>query len=60
MEYEWFDFHGECKGMKWENISRLIAKLLNELECYDYFMALIEATNVSIAVKKIGEKLQES
>jgi hypothetical protein len=23
--YTWFDFHGECKKMKWENLSKLVA-----------------------------------
>lgn len=22
--YTWFDFHGECKNMKWENLSKLL------------------------------------
>ena len=25
IEYVWFDFHGECKKMKWENLSKLVA-----------------------------------
>ena len=25
VEYVWFDFHGECKKMKWENLSKLVA-----------------------------------
>ena len=25
--YEWFDFHSECRGMKFENVSRLVDKL---------------------------------
>jgi hypothetical protein len=24
VQYTWFDFHGECKNMKWENLSRLL------------------------------------
>ncbi len=47
MDYEWFDFHEECKKMKWENISKLMSRLTSEIECYDYFMALIETTDVS-------------
>lgn len=27
IEYEWFDFHGECKKMKWENLSKLVSKV---------------------------------
>ena len=44
--YEWFDFHDECKSMKWENISRLMAKLTEEMDNYDYFMALIDMETV--------------
>lgn len=40
--YEWFDFHGECKNMKWENISKLIASLAEDLEQFGYFMAAVE------------------
>ncbi|KAL2871853.1 SacI domain protein [Aspergillus lucknowensis] len=25
--FEWFDFHNECRGMKFENVSRLVDKL---------------------------------
>ena len=25
--FEWFDFHAECRGMKFENVSRLVSKL---------------------------------
>ena len=24
LDYTWFDFHGECAKMKWENLSKLI------------------------------------
>ncbi|KAL4912814.1 SacI homology domain-containing protein [Aspergillus aurantiobrunneus] len=29
--FEWFDFHNECRGMKFENVSRLVDKLANTL-----------------------------
>ncbi len=45
--YEWFDFHSECKNMKWENMSKLIAALASEIECFDYFMALVENSSGS-------------
>ena len=25
--FEWFDFHAECRGMKFENVSRLVTKM---------------------------------
>ena len=27
IEYTWFDFHGECKNMKWENLSKLVKEV---------------------------------
>jgi len=40
--YEWFDFHGECKKMKWENLSKLIAKIADQVDKQDYFMAKLD------------------
>lgn len=34
VEFEWFDFHAECRGMKFENVSRLIQKLEKTLETF--------------------------
>lgn len=37
VEYEAFDFHRECKGMKFENVARLTARLegtLKEMGCF--------------------------
>lgn len=34
VRFEWFDFHAECRGMKFENVSRLIQKLEGTLEAY--------------------------
>ena len=39
LEYTWFDFHGECKKMKWENLSKLVDICKDELTNYGYFMA---------------------
>lgn len=33
---EWFDFHNECRGMKFENVSRLVQKLQTTLDEYGY------------------------
>ncbi|KAI0662534.1 SacI homology domain-containing protein [Cubamyces menziesii] len=35
--YEYFDFHNECKNMRWDRISVLISKLEDELTQYGYF-----------------------
>lgn len=40
--YEWFDFHGECKNMKYENLSILIEHINEEVEKQDYFMAKLD------------------
>lgn len=31
INFEWFDFHAECRGMKFENVSRLVSKFENFL-----------------------------
>lgn len=38
LSYVWFDFHGECKKMKWENLSKLVDIVQNELHSYGHFM----------------------
>lgn len=38
VQYTWFDFHGECKNMKWENLSKLIATVSSELNSYGHFI----------------------
>ncbi|KAL5049585.1 hypothetical protein BDW71DRAFT_151180 [Aspergillus fruticulosus] len=30
--FEWFDFHNECRGMKFENVSRLVGRLSDTLD----------------------------
>ena len=39
IEYTWFDFHGECKKMKWENLSKLVNIVKEKMLGYGYFMA---------------------
>ena len=39
IEYVWFDFHGECKKMKWENLSKLVDIVKAKMLSYGYFMA---------------------
>jgi len=38
-KYVWFDFHHECRNMKWENLSKLIGAVAGDLERYGYFAA---------------------
>lgn len=33
---EWFDFHNECRGMKFENVSRLVQRLDTTLNEFSY------------------------
>ena len=37
LNYTWFDFHGECKKMKWENLSKLIDIVKEDLVNYGQF-----------------------
>ncbi|KAK2821855.1 hypothetical protein FQN49_007605, partial [Arthroderma sp. PD_2] len=32
VEYQWFDFHAECRGMKFENVSRLVDRMAGTLD----------------------------
>ena len=38
LHYVWFDFHGECKNMKWENLSRLVNIVKKELDEWGHFV----------------------
>jgi hypothetical protein len=39
IKYVWFDFHHECRKMKWENLSKLVDQVKDKLHSFDYFMA---------------------
>jgi len=41
LSYVWFDFHGECKKMKWENLSKLVDIVNDKLNEYSHFIAEI-------------------
>ncbi|PGH26528.1 hypothetical protein AJ80_01842 [Polytolypa hystricis UAMH7299] len=34
--FEWFDFHSECRGMKFENVHRLVESLADKLDDFGY------------------------
>jgi hypothetical protein len=36
LKLEWFDFHDECRGMKFENVSRLVDRVKDTLEDFGY------------------------
>ena len=42
LQYEWFDFHHECRKMKWENLSKLIKNIQAKMDSFDYFMAKLD------------------
>jgi hypothetical protein len=42
LSYVWFDFHGECKNMKWENLSKLVDICSQKLKDYGHFTAEIK------------------
>ena len=35
-KYVWFDFHHECKGMKYENLAKLVQEITQELDSYEW------------------------
>ncbi|KAJ5091287.1 hypothetical protein NUU61_006157 [Penicillium alfredii] len=37
LSLEWFDFHHECRGMKFENVTRLVDRLKEMLDEFGYF-----------------------
>lgn len=39
LNYTWFDFHGECKKMKWENLSKLVDIVKKDMGDYGHFVA---------------------
>jgi len=47
VNYVWFDFHHECRKMKYENLSRLINDIKKYVIEGGYFSATINLENVS-------------
>jgi hypothetical protein len=44
VRYEWFDFHAECKGMKYDNLAKLVLAVQQPLEEYSYFSTTLDLT----------------
>lgn len=38
----WFDFHHECRKMKWNNISKLVDLIKEQLDTFDHFQAKLD------------------
>ena len=36
LEFEWFDFHGECPGMRFQNVSRLFDRIGPQLQSFGW------------------------
>ncbi len=37
VKYVWFDFHHECRKMKWENLSKLVNIVASDFDRFGYF-----------------------
>lgn len=42
VKYEWFDFHAECKGMRYDRLGKLLQTLQQPLEYYNYFTGALD------------------
>lgn len=47
IKYIWFDFHHECKKMKYENLSKLLNEMKDELKKDGYFHCELLKSNVN-------------
>ena len=50
----WFDFHAECKNMKYENLARLLDMIGKEIENYGYFH--METQNSHTIERRVSKK----
>eukprot|EP00826_Nyctotherus_ovalis_P011501 TRINITY_DN12991_c0_g12_i1.p1 TRINITY_DN12991_c0_g12~~TRINITY_DN12991_c0_g12_i1.p1 ORF type:complete len:312 (-),score=71.41 TRINITY_DN12991_c0_g12_i1:320-1255(-) len=51
----WFDFHEECKKMRWNNLSKLILEIKKDLDSFAYFSGHI---TLSPSHKPVSTKTQ--
>jgi hypothetical protein len=53
----WFDFHHECKKMKYENLSKLMKEKVvdNGLKNYNYTHLIFDSKNINLPNKKLEE-----
>ncbi|CAD8116127.1 unnamed protein product [Paramecium primaurelia] len=47
-KYVWFDFHHECRNMKYENLSKLLNEIKEDIKKSGYFHAEIDKNNYNI------------
>ncbi|MCQ2816523.1 MAG: hypothetical protein MJ252_04565 [archaeon] len=58
LDYVWFDFHSECKKMKYENLSKLLKEetVRNAMEHFDY--TLMEIENIPSDLNDLSQFLE--
>lgn len=47
VRYESFDFHAECRRLRWDRLNMLLDRLTHELEQMGYFLLLEDGTLLS-------------
>ena len=50
MKLIWFDFHHECRKMKWENLSRLLNLMSDNFQLKEYLHLTITNNNVNFII----------
>jgi len=56
LRYVWFDFHQECKKMKYENLSRLLNMIETETSTMGMFEAIITRGNNNSLTAQVQQK----
>jgi len=56
IRYVWFDFHQECKKMKYENLSRLLTMIETETSTMGMFEAIITRGNNNSLTAQVQQK----
>ena len=54
IKYIWFDFHHECRGMKYENLSKLLETVKQDLISYDHFSVQIKQDRWTVLTTQNG------
>jgi hypothetical protein len=42
IQYVWFDFHHECRNMKYENLSKLVDQIKDNMKKFEYFYCKLD------------------
>lgn len=46
LRYVWFDFHSECRKMKYENLSKLVSQIKDDLDKMGWFQLSYQKSKV--------------